>query len=87
MRTLGVTNTVSEEATARGRRGVVTASLADWTVDAVRHVFENWGNREFRLNGETGNGHGEVQTDSRDRRNGFRLPLPLLPSSPNVFAS
>ena len=39
MRTLGVTNTVSEEQLRAAGAQVVTASLADWTVDAVRHVF------------------------------------------------
>ncbi len=39
MRTLGVTNTVSEAALRGAGAQVVTASLADWTVDAVRHVF------------------------------------------------
>jgi len=40
MRTLGVTNTVSEEQLRAAGADVVTASLADWTVDAVHHVFE-----------------------------------------------
>ena len=40
MRTLGVTNTVPEEQLRGAGAEVVTASLADWTVDAVRHVFE-----------------------------------------------
>ncbi|HWT00579.1 MAG TPA: HAD family phosphatase [Pyrinomonadaceae bacterium] len=39
MRTLGVTNTVPEEALRAARADVVTTSLADWTVDAVHHVF------------------------------------------------
>jgi beta-phosphoglucomutase len=39
MRTLGVTNTVSEQALRAAGADVVTASLADWTDDAVRHVF------------------------------------------------
>lgn len=39
MRTLGVTNTVSEEALREAGADVVTNSLADWTVDAVHHVF------------------------------------------------
>lgn len=39
MRTLGVTNTVSEEALRAAGADVVTHSLADWTVDAVYHVF------------------------------------------------
>jgi HAD superfamily hydrolase (TIGR01509 family) len=40
MRTLGVTNTVSEEALRAAGANVVTHSLADWTVDAVHHVFD-----------------------------------------------
>jgi len=39
MRTIGVTNTVSEIALRAAGAEVVTASLADWSVDAVRHVF------------------------------------------------
>ena len=39
MRTLGVTNTVSEEALRAAGADVVTGSLADWTIDAVHHVF------------------------------------------------
>jgi phosphoglycolate phosphatase/beta-phosphoglucomutase len=39
MRTLGVTNTVSEEALRAVGAEVVTKSLADWTVDAVKLVF------------------------------------------------
>jgi HAD superfamily hydrolase (TIGR01509 family) len=39
MRTLGVTNTVSEEALREVGADVVTASLADWTVDAVNLVY------------------------------------------------
>jgi beta-phosphoglucomutase len=39
MRSLGVTNTVKAEALRAARADVVTASLADWTVDAVHHVF------------------------------------------------
>jgi len=39
MRTLGVTNTVSEEQLRAAGAEVVTTSLADWTVDAVQHVF------------------------------------------------
>ena len=39
MRTLGVTNTVSEDALRAAGADVVTKSLADWTTDAVRHVF------------------------------------------------
>ncbi|HSK62943.1 MAG TPA: HAD family phosphatase [Pyrinomonadaceae bacterium] len=39
MRTLGVTNTVDESALRAAGAEVVTRSLADWTVDAVRLVF------------------------------------------------
>jgi len=39
MRTLAVTNTVSEAELRAVGSEVVTASLADWNVDAVRHVF------------------------------------------------
>lgn len=39
MRTLGITNTVSGEQLRAAGAEVVTASLADWTVDAVHHVF------------------------------------------------
>jgi beta-phosphoglucomutase len=39
MRTLGVTNTVTEEDLRAAGAEVVTASLADWTIDAVHHVF------------------------------------------------
>lgn len=39
LRTLGVTNTVTAEELRAAGAEVVTASLADWTVDAVRHVF------------------------------------------------
>lgn len=39
MRTLGVMNTVSESALRAAGAEVVTPSLADWNVDAVRHVF------------------------------------------------
>jgi len=39
MRTLGITNTVSEEALRTAGANVVTHSFADWTVDAVHHVF------------------------------------------------
>jgi HAD superfamily hydrolase (TIGR01509 family) len=39
MRTLGVTNTVTEAKLRAAGAEVVTPSLADWTVDAVRHVF------------------------------------------------
>lgn len=40
MRTLGVTNTVREEALRAAGADVVTHNLADWTVDAVYHVFD-----------------------------------------------
>jgi phosphoglycolate phosphatase len=40
MRTLGVTNTVSEEALRAAGADVVTRSLADWNADAVHHVFD-----------------------------------------------
>jgi beta-phosphoglucomutase len=39
MKTLGVTNTVSENELRAADADVVTHSLADWTVDSVRHVF------------------------------------------------
>lgn len=39
MRTLGITNTVSGEQLRAAEAEVVTKSLADWTADAVRHVF------------------------------------------------
>jgi len=39
MRTLGVTNTVSDDALRAAGADVVTKSLADWTVDAVKRVF------------------------------------------------
>lgn len=40
MRTIGVTNTVSAEALRSAGSDVVTTSLFDWTVDAVRHLFD-----------------------------------------------
>lgn len=40
MRTLGVTNTVSEETLRAANADVVTHNLADWTADAVHHVFD-----------------------------------------------
>ena len=44
MRTLGVTNTVPERALREAGADVVTRSLADWTPDAVHHVFDTeWG--------------------------------------------
>ena len=39
MHTLGVTNTVSEDALRAAGAEVVTNSLADWTVDSVKLVF------------------------------------------------
>lgn len=39
MRTLGITNTVSAEALRAAGAEVVTASLADWTVEAVRRLY------------------------------------------------
>lgn len=44
MRALGVTNTVAEAALRDAGAHVVTRSLADWTTDALHHVFDtNWG--------------------------------------------
>jgi beta-phosphoglucomutase len=40
MHTLGVTNTVAEAALRAAGAEVVTHSLADWTPDAVHHVFD-----------------------------------------------
>lgn len=40
MRTLGITNTVTEQQLRAAGADVVTASLADWNTDAVQHVFE-----------------------------------------------
>src|SRR4051812_49112531 len=40
MRTLGVTNTVPERALREAGADSVTHSLADWTPDAVHHVFD-----------------------------------------------
>jgi HAD superfamily hydrolase (TIGR01509 family) len=46
MRTLGVTNTVPEKALREAGADCVTHSLADWTPDAVHHVFDTeWGRR------------------------------------------
>ncbi|HEX8070367.1 MAG TPA: HAD family phosphatase [Pyrinomonadaceae bacterium] len=42
LRTLGVTNTVSEAALRAAGADVVTARLSDWTTDAVHHVFSEW---------------------------------------------
>lgn len=39
MRTLGVTNTVTEPLLRAAGADVVTACLADWNTDAIRHVF------------------------------------------------
>ena len=39
MRSLGITNTVSAAQLRAAGAEVVSASLADWTVDAMRHVF------------------------------------------------
>jgi beta-phosphoglucomutase len=44
MRTLGVTNTVPDQALRDAGADSVTRSLADWTSDAVHHVFDTeWG--------------------------------------------
>jgi HAD superfamily hydrolase (TIGR01509 family) len=40
MRTLAVTNTVAESLLRAAGADVVSASLADWNTDAVRHVFQ-----------------------------------------------
>lgn len=40
MRTLGVTNTVAEHELREAGAEVVTPSLADWTTDAVHHLFD-----------------------------------------------
>ncbi len=40
MRTIGITNTVSDAELRAVGAEVVTASLADWNVDSVRHVFD-----------------------------------------------
>jgi len=40
MRTMGITNTVSEAELRAAGAQVVTGSLADWTVDSVHHVFD-----------------------------------------------
>jgi len=39
MRTLGITNTVSESELRAAGADVVTGSLADWTTDAVKLVY------------------------------------------------
>ena len=41
MKTLAVTNTVAEPLLRSAGADVVTASLADWNTDAVKHVFNN----------------------------------------------
>jgi len=40
MRTMAVTNTVTERELRAAGAEVVTGSLADWTVDSVHHVFD-----------------------------------------------
>lgn len=40
MRTIGVTNTVTEPELRAAGAEVVTGSLADWTVDSVHHIFD-----------------------------------------------
>jgi len=40
MRTIGLTNTVSETDLRAAGADIVTASLADWTSDAVYHLFD-----------------------------------------------
>jgi beta-phosphoglucomutase len=46
MRTLGVTNTVPERALRDAGADIVTHSLADWTPDALHHVFDTeWGKK------------------------------------------
>ncbi|HEX8502938.1 MAG TPA: HAD family phosphatase [Pyrinomonadaceae bacterium] len=46
MRTLGVTNTVPDRALREAGADSVTRSLADWTADAVHHVFDTeWGKK------------------------------------------
>jgi len=40
MRTLAVTSTVAESLLRAAGADVVSASLADWNIDAVRHVFQ-----------------------------------------------
>ena len=47
MRTLGVTNTVPDGALREAGADSVTRTLADWTPDAVHHVFDtHWGRKE-----------------------------------------
>lgn len=46
MHTLGVTNTVTDKALREAGADSVTRSLADWTPDAVHHVFDtSWGKK------------------------------------------
>ena len=40
MRTIGVTNTVTEAALRAAGAEVVTASLFDWSTDAIHHLFD-----------------------------------------------
>lgn len=40
MRTMGVTNTVTESELRSAGAEVVTSSLADWTADAIKYVFD-----------------------------------------------
>src|SRR5438105_11617974 len=40
MRTIGLTNTVSENELRLAGADIVTANLADWTAGAVRHLFD-----------------------------------------------
>jgi len=40
MRTVGVTNTVSEDDLRAAHADVVTPNLSDWTTDAVHHLFD-----------------------------------------------
>ncbi|HMG75958.1 MAG TPA: HAD family phosphatase [Pyrinomonadaceae bacterium] len=40
MRTIGVTNTVSERLLRNAQADVVTPNLSDWTTDAVHHLFD-----------------------------------------------
>jgi beta-phosphoglucomutase len=40
MRTVGVTNTVSEKDLRAAQADIVTPNLSDWTTDAVHHLFD-----------------------------------------------
>lgn len=40
MRTLGVTNTVTEKALRDAGAEIVTPNLADWTLDAIHHLYD-----------------------------------------------